>query len=102
MCKFEVFMVMIYVRVSWVVTPYGVAVGYQHFLGPWCLHLHPEPSVPYCNTTQCHNLEDLNLYSFCVYGLKISVFLTETSYCVTVKCGLALVYIGSNIILIPL
>jgi len=33
--------VKIHVEVVWIVTPYSVAVGYQSFGGPFCLHLHP-------------------------------------------------------------
>jgi hypothetical protein len=29
-------------KVFWVVTQYSVVVGYQHFRGPCCLHLHLE------------------------------------------------------------
>jgi len=29
----------IHIVVFWVVTPYSVTVGYQHFRGPCCLHL---------------------------------------------------------------
>jgi hypothetical protein len=31
---------MIQIEVSWVVTPYNTAVGYQSFGGPCCLRLH--------------------------------------------------------------
>jgi len=41
--RFEVFMeVKIQVKVFLVVTQCSVAVGYQHFGGPCCLHLHGE------------------------------------------------------------
>jgi len=34
--------VMFQVKVFWVVTPYSIVVGYQHFRGPCCLHLQGE------------------------------------------------------------
>jgi len=34
--------VKIQVKVYWVMMPCNVTVGYQHFRGPCCLHLHPE------------------------------------------------------------
>jgi hypothetical protein len=39
--EFNVFEVynLIQVKVFWVVMPYNVAVGYQHYKGPSCLHL---------------------------------------------------------------
>jgi hypothetical protein len=41
--RFEVFMVVkIQVKVFWVVMLSGPAVGYQHFGGPYCLHLQGE------------------------------------------------------------
>jgi len=33
---------MIQVEVFWVVMPCSIAVGYQHFRGPCCLHLQGE------------------------------------------------------------
>jgi len=38
--------------VFWVVMLCNVVVGYQHFRGSCCLHLH---LVSYLNTTQRHN-----------------------------------------------
>jgi hypothetical protein len=41
--RFVVFMaVKIQVKISWIVTPYNVAVGYQGFGGLCCLHLRGE------------------------------------------------------------
>jgi hypothetical protein len=37
--RFEVFMVKIQVEVFWSVMLCSVAVGYEHFRGPSCLHL---------------------------------------------------------------
>jgi hypothetical protein len=42
---YEVFAAMKFqVAVFWVVTPYGVVVGYHCFEGPYCLHLQGEVS----------------------------------------------------------
>jgi len=65
---------MFQVDVFWFVTPCSV-VGYQHFIGPFCLHLQggaawTSETVSYCNTTHCHNPEDLDLkYSYIFCGL---------------------------------
>jgi hypothetical protein len=41
--RLEVFTVITcQVKVFWVVTQCSVVVEYQHFGGPFCLHLHPE------------------------------------------------------------
>jgi len=42
-------------EVFWVVIPYNVVVGYQHFGGTCCLYLQG-------NITWCHNPQDLNLH----------------------------------------
>jgi hypothetical protein len=64
----------VHAEVLWAVTACCVAVGYLHFRGPHCPHLHftlkiktplsSETSVSYGNTTRCHNPEDhdLNLH----------------------------------------
>jgi hypothetical protein len=45
-CVWEIFTaVKIHVGALWAVTLYGVAVGYQRFGGPWCLHLQVEECV---------------------------------------------------------
>jgi len=58
----------IQVKVLWVVIPCNVAVGYQHFRGPCCLHLQVEVAVmsskileSYCKTTWFNNPQDLDL-----------------------------------------
>jgi len=63
--------VMFQVEVFWVVTPCSVVVGYHRFGGPCCCHLQggvkmaavcsSETLVPYRNTTQRHNPEDLDV-----------------------------------------
>jgi hypothetical protein len=40
--RFKVFMVMKIHVVFWAVTLHSVAVGYQHFRGPCCLHFQGE------------------------------------------------------------
>jgi hypothetical protein len=68
---FEVFMaVKIQVEAFWVVTPCSVAVGYQRFRGPCCLHLQGEMKmeatrsskmfVSYHNTARHLNPEYFN------------------------------------------
>jgi len=67
---FEVFTALMFqVKVFWVVLLHSAVVGYQHFWGPCCLHLHhknggsiwsSKMSIFYHNTTWCHN-PDLHL-----------------------------------------
>jgi hypothetical protein len=40
--------VQIQVDIFWILTPFSVAVGYQGFGGPCCLHL--QGILPHCNT----------------------------------------------------
>jgi hypothetical protein len=65
----------------WVVLPFSVGMGYQHFGGPCCLSysgLHPEYGearssetlVSYCNAIWHHNPEDLGLKLHCLENLK--------------------------------
>jgi len=65
--NFEDFMtVMIQVKVFWDVILCSMVVVYQHFRGPYCLHLQGEAQtsemlVYYHNSTWHDNPEDLNL-----------------------------------------
>jgi len=63
----------------WLVTPCSVAIRYDRFGGPCCLHLQGEVTInaarssetllSYRNTTWHHNLEDVNLYLFIIGGI---------------------------------
>jgi len=42
------------VVVFWVATPYSVVFGYQHFRGPYCLHLQHGPLKCWYPSTSLH------------------------------------------------
>jgi len=69
---FDLFSAMnVQIAVSWVVTLCSVVVGYQHYEGPYCLHLHftlkieaawSSETLVSCHVTACHhNPEDHDL-----------------------------------------
>jgi hypothetical protein len=64
--RFEVFTVVRIQVIFWVVMPHSIVVEYQHFEGPYCLHLQGEANsseilVSLHNITQHCNPEDLDL-----------------------------------------
>jgi hypothetical protein len=61
--RYEAFMVMkINVEIYWVVTPYGVAVGYQHFRRPWYLHLQGGVNVAFTLKMEAPRSSDMLVY----------------------------------------
>jgi hypothetical protein len=65
------------VEVFRIVTPCSVAVGYDHFGGPCCLHVQNEAArswerlVSYRNTKWCRNPEDLDLKIEVYFSINI-------------------------------
>jgi hypothetical protein len=66
----------------WVVMLCGVVLRYQHFRGPCYLHLQDKVKmeaawtsemVSYHNTTQHHNLQDLDLNSYFTVALTLYI-----------------------------